>query len=89
MADRDSHIDIRWIDGRREPKCQPDPAYPNGVDLNLSGGALITCVRHLLYPAPRCGMYDVKCRCGASAAITTAGRPDDPRSVRIACKIVQ
>jgi C4-type Zn-finger protein len=42
----------------------------------------------LPYPAKRCGIYLVVCeRCGYSAAITTAGRPDDPRKVTLPCKL--
>lgn len=42
----------------------------------------------LPYPAERCGVYLVTCdKCGYSAAITTAGRVDDPRSVTIPCRM--
>jgi hypothetical protein len=80
---------IDWIDRGREPQCPPNPAYPNGVDLD---GALKlgvpTCKTDLPYPAKRCGLYYVECRlCGCNALITTAGRPDDPRSVVMPCKL--
>lgn len=40
----------------------------------------------LPYPAPRCGIYAVKCeKCGLLVGFTTAGRPDDPRKVTLAC----
>ena len=80
---------IDWIDRGREPQCAPDPAYPNGKDLD---GAKVlgvpTCKVDLPYPAKRCGLYYVECNiCGYIAIITTAGRPDDPRSALFPCKI--
>lgn len=47
-----------------------------------------TCFTFLRpYPAPRIGKFIVKCdACGLLAIVTTAGRPDDPRSLRIPCK---
>ena len=80
-------IRVTWHDHGREPKCAPNPAYPNGIDLDCSHGAEHTCAVELPYPAKRCGYFMVKCRaCGMRVAITTAGRPDDPRSARIPCK---
>jgi hypothetical protein len=82
------NVKITWIDRGMEPKCQPDPSYPTGVDADVSGGSKRTCKINLPYPAKRCGVYLVKCKlCGSSVALTTAGRADDPRSVTIACKI--
>ena len=80
---------VTWLDHEREPQCAPDPAYPKGVDIDLraSNGAK-GCLIDLPYPAKRCGMYLVVCdRCGYSAGITTAGRPDDPKTVMLACKL--
>jgi hypothetical protein len=80
-------FEIYWADAGREPKLPPNPKYPNGVDLDLTGGRPY-CETTLAYPAPRCGSYLIKCRvCGITAAITTAGRADDPRSVKLACKV--
>lgn len=77
---------VTWIDSGREPRCAPNPAYPGGKDLDISGG-LRSCVTALPYPAKRCGYYVVECeKCGLSIACTTAGRADDPRSLRIPCK---
>ncbi len=77
-----------WVDGHRLPRAQPDPAYPNGISVDLSEGAAKTCAIALHYPAPRCGMYIVSCdTCGKRVVVTTAGRPDDPRSLRVACKL--
>lgn len=81
-------LEVDWIDRRREPQCAPNPDYPEGIDLDCSNGAVRTCETQLPYPAKRCGVYVVRCSiCGMSVGLTTAGRPDDPRSVKIPCKI--
>jgi hypothetical protein len=78
---------VEWHDSGREPQVAPNPAYPRGIDLDISGGAAHACTAALPYPARRCGHYSIECRlCGIRVAVTTAGRPDDPRSVTIACK---
>ena len=78
---------ITWIDSGREPECPPDPAYPNGIDLDTASDAMSSCLVSLPYPAKRCGSYWIECElCGLRAVCTTAGRPDDPRSIRLACK---
>lgn len=81
---------IEWIDDHREPQCAPDPAFPEGRDLDIRLGALgPSCSIRLPYPAPRCGFYVVTCSlCAVRDAITTAGRPDDPRSVRMPCNLL-
>lgn len=80
-------MSVEWIDHKREPQCQPNPAYPDGIDLDCSKGAAKTCTVGLPYPAKRCGVYVVKCKkCGLTVAATTAGRPDDPRSIKMPCK---
>ena len=72
--------------GRGKAQCAPDPAYPDGIDLDVSLGAA-SCKVDLPYPAPECGHFIVRCGlCGFSAAITAAGRPDDPKSVTIPCQ---
>lgn len=77
---------VRWNDFGREPQCRPDPKFPTGVDLDSSEGAAKACSCDLPYPAKRCGAYIVTCDdCGMTIAVTTAGRPDDPRSVKVAC----
>jgi hypothetical protein len=81
---------VDWIDAGREPQFPPNPAYPKGIDLDLSSGAMIACIKNLPYPAKRCGHYLITCKtCGNRIVVTTAGRPDDPRSVKIACKLVK
>lgn len=85
-----SHVSLLravWIDGGREPRNPPNPAYPDGIDVDLSNGATRACSVQLRHPAPRCGTYLVVCRaCGVRVAVTTAGRADDPRTVTVACK---
>jgi hypothetical protein len=77
--------EIRWIDAGREPKEAPNPDYPHGIDLDFAGSKR-ACLVALPYPARRVGIYFVECRtCGWSGGVTTAGRPDDPRSVKIPC----
>jgi hypothetical protein len=80
-----SDFKIDWIDRGRDPQCAPDPAFPDGKDIDASHGRP-SCKADLPCPAPRCGLYYVEClKCGANAMITTAGRPDDPRSVKLPC----
>jgi hypothetical protein len=82
-----SNFNIKWLDRGREPQCAPNPDYPTGIDIDCSGHNEPSCKTSLPYPARRCGLYFVECKaCGSNAAITTAGRPDDPRSVTLPCK---
>lgn len=77
---------VEWVDRGREPQCPPNPAYPEGIDLDCSNHAEVTCKVNLPYPAKRCGYWVVACNvCLQRIIITTAGRPDDPRSVRMGC----
>ena len=34
---------IEWVDHGREPKCPPNPNYPDGIDIDVSHGAAATC----------------------------------------------
>ena len=78
---------IQWIDSNAEPKKPPNPKYPNGIDLDMAKQAEKSCLVMLPYPAKRIGYFDIECTgCGLRVAISTAGRRDDPRSVRVACK---
>jgi hypothetical protein len=71
--------------GRGKAQCAPNPAYPIGIDVDVSRGQP-SCIVALPYPAPECGHYVVRCAlCAMSVAITAAGRPDDPKSVKIPC----
>lgn len=79
---------ITWHDADREPRCPSSPAYPDGIDVDLSKGAVANCSAALPYPARRCGAFHIECEtCGVSVGVTTAGRRDDPRSVKLACKL--
>jgi hypothetical protein len=79
-------LKITWFDAGRKPQGQADPAFPEGVDVDLSLGRSPACSAALPYPALRCGWFEIQCSaCGYQGAVTTAGRPDDPRSVKIAC----
>lgn len=81
---------IDWLDAGREPQCAPNPAYPEGIDIpspRHGEEGFKFCVVKLPYPAKRCGTYIVECtRCGFFVGVTTAGRPDDPRSIEIECQ---
>jgi hypothetical protein len=77
---------VKWVDYKQEPRCAPDPNYPNGVDLDISGGLKPSCSTDLPYPARRCGHFRIEClKCKQVIAVTTAGRRDDPRSIKMAC----
>jgi hypothetical protein len=79
-------LNVTWIDLGREPRLTPDPAYPDGRDIDLSQGRK-SCTTALPYPARRCGYYLLTCAsCGLRAVVTTAGRSDDPRHAKLACK---
>jgi hypothetical protein len=71
--------------GRGKAQCPPDPAYPDGMHLDMSMGKK-SCLVNLPYPAPECGCWTVHCgECGLTVAATAAGRPDDPRTLKVAC----
>lgn len=79
------HLRVKWFDGGQEPAQQSDPAFPRGVDYDISEGAQ-SCVTGLPYPAKRIGQFLIVCRvCNFRMILSTAGRPDDPRSIRVAC----
>ncbi len=83
-------MQVYWIDRGREPRCPPNPLYPDGIDVDCSEGAIATCTVNLPYPARRCGEYRINCEtCGQVIMVTTAGRRDDPRTVKIACELVK
>jgi hypothetical protein len=81
-------FEITWVDAGREPRVAPNPNYPDGIDIVAAApmGAR-RCRVELPYPARRIGHYLIECRrCGTRVAVTTAGRPDDPRSATIGCR---
>lgn len=81
--------DVRFeASGRGKAQCAPDSRYPDGVDLDPTRPGEQSCLVALPYPAPECGMFMVDCHlCRMTVAITAAGRPDDPRSVRLPCNV--
>lgn len=77
---------VKFIDSGRYPKCEPDPDYPDGRDIDISKGGP-SCKVDLPYPAPRCGLMEVTCEeCRSIFFFTVAGRPDDPKTVRVPCR---
>lgn len=82
-----SKFKIVWVDSGRDPKCPPNPKFPFGMDVDISNKQEATCSTPLAYPTKRCGYYRIEClACGMSVVVTTAGRVDDPRSIKVACK---
>ena len=72
-----SHHSVYWQGTGKEPKEQPDPGFPEGIDLDVSAGANPACMVQLPYPAKRIGFYLIECQlCGSRVACTTAGRVD-------------
>ena len=77
---------IEWKGTGAQAKCPPDPEHPNGVNLVLARSGDRCCTTDLPYPAPGVGSHIVECTvCGLRAAVSAAGRPDDPKSLRVAC----
>jgi hypothetical protein len=82
-----TQFNVKWIDQGSEPQCPSDPLFPNGIDLDVSKGQEPVCTALLPYPAKRIGAYVIECTlCEIRVACTTAGRLDDPRSIKIPCK---
>lgn len=81
------HFTVDWAWRSHEPaKCPPNPDYPDGKVITAPPGETY-CNLPLLHPAPGVGTWIVTCnRCGLKLAITTAGRPDDPKAVQAICK---
>jgi len=82
-------FEINWHQRGGPPRSKPNPLYPHGIDLDLSDGASRTCTTALPYPTEKkvLGMLMIHCtKCGLLGTVTTAGRPDDPRSIKLACK---
>jgi hypothetical protein len=83
-------LQVEWIDAGRDAECPADPLYPQGVDIEERAGAARTCFTRLRYPAVRCGVWQISCpHCPRVAVVTAAGRADDPRSFRMACRPVK
>lgn len=79
-------IIVTWLTKNRKAQCPPDANFPNGKDIDIAGD-FPSCQVDIPYPAPECGTWIVKCAaCGLSIGVTAAGRPDDPKSIKIACR---
>lgn len=69
-----------------KPQHPSNPEYPNGVDVDLAGDHLMRCSALLPRMPGKLGVYEIRCtHCELSLALTSAGRPDDPRLVRVPC----
>ncbi len=80
---------VTWIDFNTKAKCAPNPEYPNGIAIDASNGANKSCSIKLPYPAKGCGQHKITCnKCKQTALVTAAGRPDDPTSVKLACRLI-
>lgn len=77
----------KWIGNGQKPTCSPDPDYPNGRSMDLTNDATPNCTVTLPhYPSDGRGVWVIGCfGCKLRIAITSAGRPDDPRTVKMAC----
>lgn len=79
---------IGWSDAHREARYPADPAYLNGCSIDVALDAVRACRAELPCPALRCGHWIVVCRvCDYAIALATTGRSDDPRSVRVPCRV--
>jgi hypothetical protein len=77
---------VQWLDSGFEPKCAPNPNYPNGKPMDMRYGDEPWCEVNLPYPAKRIGSYLVVCNeCNKRIIVTTAGRPDDPTNIKFNC----
>jgi hypothetical protein len=77
-----------WVDQHRVSTYPADPSFPIGTAIDVALDAMKACRLELPCPAARCGLWVITCRvCHYSIALATAGRADDPRSVRVPCKL--
>lgn len=82
-------LEVQWFDRGFVATKPADPRYPIGMDIVEPSfdPEQPSCSTALKWPAPRCGHHVVLCdTCGKSITVTTAGRLDDPRSLKINCK---
>lgn len=78
---------IDWIDAHRESAHPADPDYPEGIAIDVAQEAPRACRVQLESPAKGRGLWVISCRaCGYAIALATAGRADDPCSVRVPCR---
>ena len=87
-AAAESRFLIDWVDLHRESTEPADPAYPDGSAIDVALDAPHACRLQLPCPAARCGQWLITCRdCRFYIALATAGRADDPKSVRLPCRL--
>lgn len=78
---------VDFVTKGEEPQQQPNPAYPNGIDIDVSDGRRPACSVALPKVAT-VGYFVVACpTCGKTGMLTAAGRPDDPRSYKMNCNV--
>jgi hypothetical protein len=84
---------IEWLDRGHPPRVAPNPDYPDGIPmLDVGNGAKHTCTVELPYPTGHVnvGTWIIECDvCRLRVGVTAASRPDDARSVRVPCKIME
>ena len=89
----EDQFDIKYLDSGRLPQCDPNPAFPDGMDIPIPPSVATgspSCKAVFPYPFPHVGALVVECKvCGCRVAVTVAGRPDDARSMEVPCKAKQ
>lgn len=79
-------LKTRFISQGRKADTPANPAFPDGINVNMCGIARECCSTELPYPAECVGSWHITCdACTISVLITAAGRRDDPRWLYVAC----
>lgn len=83
-------FDYAWLQrGDGIARVKPNPDYPDGIDVDASVHGQESCMTPLPYPGVCVGTHCIECKiCGTRVGVTAAGRPDDPRSIRVPCRPV-
>ena len=85
---QNEHFDITWTSYGYESTEPSNPDYPHGISVDGTNGKPVYCVITLPYPAKEPGFHGCVCKlCGFSIAITAVGRADDPKQVKVPCKL--
>ena len=80
---------IRYMQRGGRPQGPSNPAFPNGVALDLHDKGKPSCTIKLPYPNPNTniGTWICECSdCGLRVGITAASRRDDPHTAIVSCK---
>ena len=79
---------ITWEAYQHQHAPPEKMASSDGADVDLTQHRRPACKVRVPYPAPLDrGLYRIKCiTCGTYVVVPTASRPDDPRSVMLACR---